>query len=97
MEIDQNSLAKCPNCGSIMVCWNWFDNIEFAEGTPGWSPEYYHECWACDSCFDTKEEVTNGVPYEALRILRVLHDAGLPVVYTEAMDLLYNPKRVNKD
>lgn len=89
--MDQSKLARCPNCNQIIVTWNWFGPLEQWDGIHTYT-EYTHECWICDSTFTTGYEVTNGVPYEVCKILCDLHEAGEPVVYTDAMRLLYEPK-----
>lgn len=84
----RSKIARCPyyKCKSIIVCWNWFGPVRQQNGGTG----YIHECWLCQECFTTETKVLNGVPYEVLIVLLQLHEAGLPVIYTKAMDLLYN-------
>jgi len=69
---------KCPDCGSIYVCWNWFfcvfwktwlANIAFYKFPyfrwQFWKffDRWYHECWNCSSgCFSTFFKVKNGIP-----------------------------------
>ncbi len=69
-------LATCPNCKSIWVCWNWMhawggDRKKYEGMNPTIPSErlldWGHECWNCDASFETKEKVTNGIPYEFLR------------------------------
>ena len=55
LELD-NSYRKCPNCGSIWVCWNWCIGYT----------ECFHECWDCENVHATKERVTDGISYEKL-------------------------------
>ena len=67
--------AKCPNCGSANVCWNWFhvcggEREKYEQMNPHIPPEelldWGHECWDCGNCFETKDKVLNGLPYELL-------------------------------
>ena len=80
--VDQSKIAKCPKCDSIIVTWNWF-------GDKSKYRNHVHECWVCSHCFHTKDKVKDGVPYEALKVLYKLHENKEPVIYTEAMRLLY--------
>lgn len=74
-EVKAEDLAKCPNCGSIWVCWNWIHsnlddlirlNPHLTRGELDDSL-WGHECWDCDSIHETKEEVKNGLPYDFLK------------------------------
>lgn len=47
----------CPFCNSQWVCWNWIQS----------SDDWCHECWDCDNCHSTQDEVKNGIPYETLK------------------------------
>jgi hypothetical protein len=73
-------MARCPNCNSIWVCWNWIHvpveklqkmnpNIPVERLKKG---QWTHECWNCGDdisgfCFETENKVTNGIPYWILR------------------------------
>ena len=67
--------AKCPSCGSDNVCWNWVyawggDRKKYEQMNPHMLPEelldWGHECWDCGNCFETKDKVLDGRPYELL-------------------------------
>jgi len=69
-------LRTCPKCGSIWVCWNWIhafggDRKKYEEANPHLSPDklldWGHECWDCENCFETKDKVEDGIPYEFLK------------------------------
>ena len=81
------SIARCPYCNSIWVCWNWVQsNVETAmELNPNIPKDELeetligHECWNCGddwggSCWGTPNLVTNGVPYWVLRYIHGLPD-----------------------
>jgi len=76
----------CPDCGTILVCWNW---CRSDSNFPPYAPAWMHECWECDNLFETGYEVTDGVPYKALKPLRTLQEQGKPVVYSQQMRVLY--------
>lgn len=77
-------MRRCPNCGSIWVCWNWlhykrgstvdiFYKDEFYEEGEADHDVWVHECHNCsdsyeDYVWDTEEEVRDGIPYWVLRI-----------------------------
>ena len=72
-----SNLRKCPYCNSVLVNWNWMiawggDMDKFAEMNPHIPPEelkpYGHECWSCENCHETKDEIKDGIPYEELLI-----------------------------
>ena len=76
IDSDLLNLATCPHCGSIWVCWNWIhafggDRKKYEEANPHIPPEelkdWGHECWDCENCFETKDKVLNGIPYEFLK------------------------------
>lgn len=80
------SPSKCPDCGSVIVCWNW---IEVPDGDYG-EPTHGHECWNCGTMFYTKKKVTNGVRYEYLLPLNKLQDElGRPLEWNSALEVLY--------
>ncbi len=72
-------IARCPQCNSIWVCWNWAHSFcgdldKYCEMNPHITREelkqtmWTHECWNCGddiggSCFETANKVRNGVPY----------------------------------
>ena len=70
---------KCPKCGSVKVCWNWVHcpiekamelNPHLSKGELE-SSQWIHECWNCGDdigghCFETRDEITDGIPYEEL-------------------------------
>ena len=72
---EMNSYRKCPKCGSVRVCWNWchWDLDKLIELNPHLTrkenedSQWGHECWDCDSVFETKDEITDGIYYEDLR------------------------------
>ena len=57
---------RCPYCKSVWVCWNWIHawGEELSKDDRTWC----HECHDCDSCFETNNKVTRGVPYWLLRL-----------------------------
>lgn len=64
--------ARCPNCNSIWVCWNWIHRKTM----------WVHECWDCGDnwgghCFETPDKVANGIPYQALRRFYNLFHRGI--------------------
>ena len=70
-------IARCPHCGSIWVCWNWFnafggDHKEYLKNNPYTKPEdvktWGHECHMCDHVFMTRNKVKNGIPYKILML-----------------------------
>jgi len=80
-------MKKCPYCNSIWVCWNWIyafggDRKAYEEANPHLDPKslknWGHECWDCDSCFETYKKVRNGIPYWVLkRFYRLIRGRGL--------------------
>lgn len=77
--MENKDTASCPFCKSIIVCWNWVCVYD----------EWTHECWDCEYCHTTDHKVKTGVPYKVLEILKKNQKAGLPVIYTKVMRLLY--------
>lgn len=99
MAIKQSDIARCPKCKKIIVTWNWFGPMPHVQISDKgkkkevtFNDDWTHECWICESTFSTPNEITNGVPYEACKVLWDLYEAGKPVVYTEAMKVLYDPE-----
>jgi hypothetical protein len=97
--MDQSKIAKCPSCKSIIVSWNWIGPMPYIridelgnKKDTVLDSNWNHECWNCSSIFTTSDRVTNGVPIEACKLLSDMQEKGLPVVYTEAMSILFRPK-----
>jgi hypothetical protein len=69
------NFRKCPNCGSIWVCWNWVyvTKERHNELNPGNIVDHDiwdHECWDCEWCVGhliNDEKVNNGIPYWMLK------------------------------
>ena len=77
-------IARCPQCNSLWVCWNWIncgDFEKYCEMNPHMTREelkktqWIHECWNCGDdigghCFETENKVNNGVPYWLLKLIK---------------------------
>jgi hypothetical protein len=60
-----NSLATCHLCASHLVTWNWFYIVD---DPPSTKPHRWgHECWSCENCFETLNEIQNGIPHWILK------------------------------
>jgi hypothetical protein len=72
-------IAKCIYCNSIFVCWNWFHQSKewMKKHNPYLSDEgckiWGHECHKCNGVFETKEKVTNGIPYKLLMFIAEIY------------------------
>lgn len=70
-------IAKCPDCSSIWVCWNWLhpgaNRQAYEAANPHRDPstleDWGHECWKCEGVFMTFNKVRNGMPYWILKKL----------------------------
>ena len=79
----EEKYRTCPNCGSEQVCWNWVHSFggdldRNCEMNPHLTREelrqtqWIHECCNCGDdiggyCFETRDEVLDGIPYDKLR------------------------------
>jgi len=67
-----NNLRTCDYCGSVWVCWGWvYTSKDRHNELNSWDivdyDSWIHECWDCNNCYETHEEVKNGIKYEVLR------------------------------